>query len=191
MWSYPAEHRGIAPAMTRPSKAHPAAKRGPCSQRPDTPRRGPRPRFFSPTFSTRFDRGNLRRTRPCLFPLRLAAMLYDISLNIEYLYDNSAGSSRHVVRLMPADLARRATARDRQCQHDADTGSGRDRALHRFLRQWRGGRSSFYRAPHDTIRLFGDGACRAARCSHRASMSRYVAVRTSTGSALSARTCGR
>lgn len=31
-------------------------------------------------------------------------MLYDISLNIEYKYENQAGSSRHVVRLMPADL---------------------------------------------------------------------------------------
>jgi len=32
-------------------------------------------------------------------------MLYDISLNIDYDYENPAGSSRHIVRLMPADLA--------------------------------------------------------------------------------------
>ncbi|MBU1174592.1 MAG: transglutaminase family protein [Alphaproteobacteria bacterium] len=31
-------------------------------------------------------------------------MLYDIALSIEYDYENPAGSSRHVVRLMPADL---------------------------------------------------------------------------------------
>ncbi len=32
-------------------------------------------------------------------------MLYDVSLNIDYDYENAAGSSRHLVRLMPADLA--------------------------------------------------------------------------------------
>ncbi len=32
-------------------------------------------------------------------------MLYDISLSIDYDYENAAGSSRHIVRLMPADLA--------------------------------------------------------------------------------------
>ena len=31
-------------------------------------------------------------------------MLYDISLRISYAYDNDADSSRHVLRLMPADL---------------------------------------------------------------------------------------
>lgn len=32
-------------------------------------------------------------------------MLYDISLHVDYDYQNSAGSSRHLVRLVPADLA--------------------------------------------------------------------------------------
>ncbi len=32
-------------------------------------------------------------------------MLYDIELSMQYDYENTAGSSRHVVRLMPADLS--------------------------------------------------------------------------------------
>lgn len=31
-------------------------------------------------------------------------MLYDVSLTIDYSYDNRAGTSRHIIRLLPADL---------------------------------------------------------------------------------------